>query len=46
MIETQHGGGEDASWYRYGRRRAEAKARRELGRYRAKQERETWTISC
>lgn len=32
-------------WHRYGRARAEAKARRELARYKARQERETWTIT-
>lgn len=31
-------------WLRWGRRRAETKARRELARFRAEQERETWTI--
>jgi hypothetical protein len=32
-------------WYVIGRRRAEAKARRELARFKARQERETWTIT-
>lgn len=39
-IATEYG-----RWYRWGRKRAEVKARRELARYRAEEERETWTIT-
>lgn len=32
-------------WYVLGRKRAERKARRELARYKARQDREKWTIT-
>jgi hypothetical protein len=38
-------GPEGGWWYRCGRASAERKARRELARFRAEQERETWTIT-
>jgi hypothetical protein len=45
VVELIDGMFVESRWYVLGRERAERKARRKLNRYKARQERETWTIT-